>query len=73
MSIDNIRNVIYNNIGNSVKVTYNEGRNRVFVYRGKIVEVYNNVFIIFDSDYCCKRCFSFYDVLIKVVKLYFMV
>ena len=46
-------------------------RNKIYVYKGKVMEVYNNIFIVLDNDYSCKRCFSYYDVLIKNVEISF--
>ena len=69
MTIDVIRNNIHHNVGNKVKVIYNEGRNRVSCYEGRVVEVYRNIFIIMDHD--SKRSFSYYDVLTDTVKISF--
>lgn len=71
MTIEKIKNTINDNLGCDIIVTYNEGRNKIYVYKGKVMEVYNNIFIVFDNDYFCKRCFSYYDVLIKNVKISF--
>ncbi len=69
MTIDGIREHIRRNIGNDIMVTYNEGRNKVSFYYGKVVEVYPNVFIILDNDN--KRSFSYYDILTKTAKISF--
>ena len=69
MNINTIRGNIKNNLGNIIKITYNEGRNKIFIYRGKIKEVYKNVFIIYDNKCDCKRCFSYYDVLTNTVRI----
>ena len=69
ISIEKIKAIITDNIGNCVKISYNEGRNKIYVYKGKIMEVYNNVFIIYDTVYNCKRCFSYYDVLTNTIKM----
>ena len=69
MKIDTIRNNILNNLGNDVEVIHNNGRKRVYRYRGKIVEVYSNIFIILEND--SKRSFSYYDILTKTIKIYF--
>ena len=45
MTIEKIRDDIYDHIGNDVKVIHNEGRNRYVSYEGKVVEVYPNIFI----------------------------
>ena len=71
MSIEKIKDTISDNLGNNVEVIYNEGRNKIFVYRGKIEEVYSNLFIIYDNDNYCKRCFSYYDILNNILKILF--
>ena len=71
MTIDAIRENIYHHIGNRIRIIYNEGRNKVSSYEGRIVEVYNNVFIVLDHDN--KRSFSYYDILIDTVQIYFNV
>lgn len=69
MTIDTIKKEIFNNIGNSINVVHNEGRNKIYEYNGKIVEVYPNIFIVMVSD--SKRSFSYYDVLTNTVKISF--
>ncbi len=69
--ITKIKNIIKNNFGKQVEIMYNEGRNKIFVYRGRIIEVYNNVFIIMDDENSCKRCFSYYDILTNMVRIHF--
>ena len=71
MTIEKIKDNINKNLGNHIEVIHNEGRNKVYEYTGKLVEVYNNVFIILDDYNYSKRCFSYYDVLTKVVKISF--
>ena len=69
MTIDKIRNDIGSRLGNSIKVIHNEGRNKIYEYTGKVVEVYDNVFIILESSSDSKMCFSYHDILIDVVKV----
>ena len=69
MTIDTIKTNISKNIGNNIKVIHNEGRNKIYEYNGKIVEVYPNIFIVKVSD--SKRSFSYYDVLTNTVKISF--
>lgn len=71
MTIEKIRSNINQNLGHDVKVVHNEGRNKIYEYRGKVVEVYNNIFIILDSNNDRKRSFSYYDVLTETVKVSF--
>ena len=69
MTIERIRDVISNNVGNEIRVTHNEGRNKILEYRGRVVEVYPNIFIVLDRD--SKRSFSYHDVLTETVKVSF--
>ena len=69
MTIEGIKKNIHNNVGNNIKVVHNEGRNKIYEYKGKVVEVYPNIFIVMVDD--SKRSFSYYDVLIDTVKISF--
>ena len=69
MTIDTIKKKIHNNVGNNVKVVHNEGRNKIYEYRGKVIEVYPNIFIVMVED--SKRSFSYYDVLTDTTKVSF--
>ncbi len=71
MTIEKIRRDINDNLGNDIKIIHNEGRNKIYEYNGKVIEVYNNIFIILDSSNDSKRSFSYYDVLTKNVKISF--
>lgn len=53
----------------NVKVIHNEGRNKIYEYKGKITEVYNNIFIITSDD--TRKSFSYRDILINNVKVLF--
>ena len=69
MTIDAIRNHICHHVGYDVVVIYNEGRNKVHRYHGKVTEVYHSVFIVMDNNN--KKSFSYYDVLTKTAKISF--
>ncbi|MBR3161372.1 MAG: Veg family protein [Bacilli bacterium] len=73
MTIKKIKEDINNNLGNDIMIIHNEGRNKIYEYTGKLVEVYNNVFIVLDNKNSSKRSFSYYDVLTKTVKINFKV
>ena len=73
MTIEKIKRDINDNLGNDVKIVHNEGRNKIYEYSGKVIEVYNNIFIILDSNNDSKRSFSYYDVLTETVKVSFKV
>ena len=69
MTIDTIRDDITNHIGNEILVIHNEGRNRILEYRGKVVEVYHNIFIVLDNE--GKKSFSYHDIFTETVKISF--
>ena len=69
MTIDKIREDINNNMGNVAVITHNEGRNKIYEYEGRVVEVYRNIFVIMDKH--SKRSFSYYDVLTDTTKVSF--
>ena len=71
MTIEAIKKNIHNNVGNNIKVVHNEGRNKIYEYNGKVIEVYPNIFIVKVKD--SKRSFSYYDVLTDTVKISFNV
>ena len=71
MTIEKINSNINSNLGHDFKIIHNEGRNKIYEYRGKVVEVYDNIFIVLDSDNDSKRSFSYHDVLIETVKVSF--
>ncbi len=69
MTIDAIRDDISRKVGKNVEVIHNEGRNKIYKYNGKIIEVYPNIFIVLDNN--SKRSFSYYDVLTETIKISF--
>ena len=69
MTIEAIKKNIHNNVGNNIKVVHNEGRNKIYEYKGKVVEVYPNIFIVMVED--SKRSFSYYDVLTDTTRVSF--
>lgn len=69
MTIDTIKENIHNKVGSKIKVIHNEGRNKIYEYKGKIIEVYPNIFIVKVSD--SKKSFSYYDILTDTIKISF--
>ncbi len=69
MTIEAIRDHICDHIGNDIEIIHNEGRNKIIHYKGKVVEVYQNIFIIMDRN--SKRSFSYHDILTNTVKISF--
>ena len=69
MTIEKIKRDINHNMGNEVRVIHNEGRNKIYECNGKIVEVYNNIFIVMSDD--VKKSFSYRDILTNNIKISF--
>lgn len=68
--ITKIKKEIDSNLGNRVDVVCNCARNKKEYYHGKIVEVYNYIFIVkLDSDK--NKSFCYADVLTKNVEIKF--
>ena len=70
MTLDKIKNSIDKEKGKFVRVIYNGGRNKTEQYEGTLMNTYNYIFTIKLSDGTIKS-FSYCDVLIKTVELYF--
>lgn len=68
--IDNIRNDIKKNIGKRVKIVTKCCRNKSDVFVGIINGVYPNIFTISDGNET--NSFSFSEILIKDITLYFI-
>lgn len=68
--IDEIRNDMKKNIGKRVKIITKSCRNKSDVFVGVINGVYPNIFTI--SDGTDIRSFSFSEILIKDITLYFI-
>jgi len=66
--INQIREKLNDNIGKSVVIKYNLGRNKYEKYKGIISELYENIFIIESSDFI-KKSFMYKDVLTKTIKI----
>ena len=69
MTIEKIRKNIHNNMGNVAFIKHNEGRNKILEYKGRVIEVYRNIFVILDKD--SKRSFSYHDILTDTTKVSF--
>lgn len=55
-------------IGKRVKIKYNLGRNKYENFNGKIVKIYNSIFLVEDENII--KSFSFADVITKIIKIY---
>lgn len=70
MTIDKIRSIISNNINKQVNFKINGSRNQVEEFEGKIIKVYNSIFIIRNFDQNCNLSFSYTDILIGNVEIF---
>ena len=66
--LDKIKNDIINSLGNKVKITYNGSRNKIEVYDGFIIEVYDSLFIV-KLNNGLKKSFSYIDILTGVTEV----
>lgn len=72
MTIDKVKNVLHNHIGDEVEIKYNLGRNKYEKYRVVIKELYNYVFIVETSDDISQiKSFSYSDVINKTIRISF--
>ena len=55
-------------VGKKVKIKYNLGRNKYEEFNGKIIKIYNSVFIVKDDNML--KSFSFADIVTKIIKIY---
>ena len=71
MTLEEIKRKVSDNIGKSVTIKCNLGRNRFEKYRVKIKETYKNIFIVeLNSDSNVKvKSFSYTDVMTKTIKI----
>ena len=54
-------------LGKKVKIKYNLGRNKQEVFDGKIIKIYNSLFLV-DVNGTVKS-FSFADIVTKIIKI----
>ena len=65
---DVIRKSLTPLLGKKIKFRYNLGRNKHEVFEGKIVKIYNSVFLIEVNGIL--KSFSFADIVTKIIKIY---
>ncbi|MCL2598667.1 MAG: Veg family protein [Firmicutes bacterium] len=70
-SIDNVKDLIQNLQGKSLKISVNKGRKRIVRYVGSILETYPQVFVLkIDNDkFLDKLSCSYSDVICGDIKL----
>lgn len=70
MTIDMIRNDLYNHIGDSATISCNLGRNKIEEYDVIIKKVYNHIFLVeINSTNKFIKSFSYSDVITKMVRI----
>ena len=72
VNMSNLEYKIIENKGNSIRVVHNEGRNKIYEYRGKIIEVYPNIFIVKvdenkNSNHSQVLTFSAFQIILTIV------
>lgn len=68
MTIDNVKEELFNHIGNEVTIKYNLGRNKYEKYDVTLKELYNHVFLVQLENEIVKS-FSYSDVISKTIKI----
>ena len=63
-----VKKVLLPLVGKRVKIRYNLGRNKYEEFDGKIIKIYNSLFLVEDNN--SVKSFSFADVVTKIIKIY---
>ena len=69
MTIDSVKNKLFDHKGGTVTIKCNMGRNKYEKYNATIKELYNNIFTVELSKYKIIKSFSYSDVLTKLIKI----
>lgn len=71
MTIDEVKQELYNHIGSKVVIKYNLGRNKYEKYEVTIKELYNYVFTVElnNEENPEVKSFSYSDVITKTIKI----
>lgn len=71
MMITEIKESIKNNMNKQLSFKISGARNQIEKFNGKIIGLYNSVFLVKDIDSGITRSFSYSDVLTKSLIIYF--
>ena len=72
MTIDKVKEVLKNHIGDKVTINYDLGRNKYESYDVKIKELYQHIFLVeLKSNQDTIKSFSYSDVITKTIKIDF--
>ena len=71
MTINQVKNDLYNHVGKKAIIKYNLGRNKYEKYNVIIKELYNNIFLVElkNNEDTFVKSFSYTDVLTKTIKI----
>ena len=69
MSIEKIKNIVFSNLGKTIKFRINGSRNQIEEFSGKILSVYPALFTVMCFDKNIIRSFSYTDILIGDLEL----
>lgn len=69
MTIDKVKAVLKEHIGDIVTINYDLGRNKYESYDVKIKDLYNHVFTVELNN--CLKSFSYSDIITKTIKIDF--
>lgn len=72
MTVDKVKEVLKNHIGDTVTINYDLGRNKYESYDVKIKELYQHIFLVeMESNQDTVKSFSYSDVITKTIKIDF--
>lgn len=70
MTIGTIKDIIGKNINKELSFKISGSRNQIEEFNGKIIKVYNSVFLIKDKNSGISRSFTYSDILTKNLTIY---
>ena len=72
MTVDKVKEVLKNHIGDTVTINYDLGRNKYESYDVKIKELYQHIFLVeMESNQDTVKSFSYSDVITKTIRIDF--
>jgi len=72
MTVERVKEVLKNHIGDTVTINYDLGRNKSESYDAKIKELYQHIFLVeLNSNNDALKSFSYSDVITKTIRIDF--
>lgn len=68
MNLSIVKDNIESHLGDSILIKCNLGRNKYENYKGKIIKIYKNIFLVEDKNKDIKS-FSYNDIIMKTIKI----